>query len=318
VLMQPSLGLLRGLRRRPYTHRVNRMCGWALVLILLGYSGCASFGRRGPAAEKAAECRDLTRQGISAIEMGQWQQAETLLLQAVEASPTDADAHRYLAAALWHRGDAVHAISEIAAAIEAAPEDATLSARAGEMALAMGARDDALGYAETAIRLDPRLAAAWALRGRVFWQLDQPDRALADLQRAIELSPGNSDVLLDIAAIYRQRGQSTRCLTTLQHLREQFTPGEEPQNALVLEGLTLLDLGRPQQACNSLLAATQRSGASAQITYHLAQAQYEAGRYAEATVTAQQALALDSSHAASRQLLTELAAHSSPSEPQRR
>ena len=48
--------------------------------------------------------------------------------------------------------------------------------------------------------------------------------------------------------LYRQRGQATRSLTTLHHLLETYPPGEEPQSVLMLEGLTLLDLGRPQQA----------------------------------------------------------------------
>jgi predicted Zn-dependent protease len=88
--------------------------------------------------------------------------------------------------------------------------------------------------------------------------------------------------------------------------------------ALVLEGLTLLDLDRPQQACESLVAAIQRGPASAQVHYYLAHAQYAAGRYAEATAAAQQALAIDASHQASRQLLAQLAAHTPPAEPQRR
>ncbi|MEX2309541.1 MAG: tetratricopeptide repeat protein [Pirellulales bacterium] len=281
-------------------------------------AGCATFGRRGPLAEKAAACRDLSQQGVSAMEAGQWQRAELLLRQAIEASPDDVEAHRHLAEALWHRGASREAMSHIAAALHARPTDARLAVRAGEMSLALGGRDAALIHAEQAIRLDPQLAAAWALRGRVFWQLQHPERALADLGRALEFTPDNPDVLLDLATMYRARGQAARCLTTLHHLQDTYPSGQEPQAVLMLEGLTLLDLGRPHQACESFLAASRRGPASTDVLYHLAQAHSAAGRYTEATAAAQQALAIDASHQPSRQLLTELATRTPPNEPQRR
>jgi tetratricopeptide (TPR) repeat protein len=291
---------------------------WLVLANLTGFAGCATFGRRGPDAEKAAACRDLTRQGISAIELGQWQRAELLLQQAIETSPDDPEARLYLAETLWHRGATQQAMSHITAALEAQPSDAKLAVRAGQMSLAMGARDAALAHAERAIRVDPQLAAAWALRGRIFWQLQQPERATADLQRALEFAPRSSDVLLDLAVIYRERRQPTRCLTTLHYLHDTYAPGDEPQAAYVLEGLTLIDLGRPQQACEAFFAATQRGPANAQLLYYLAHANFGAGRYSEAAAAAQQALATDASHAASRQLLAQLASHSAPAEPQRR
>jgi tetratricopeptide (TPR) repeat protein len=287
--------------------------GWLVVANLSGISGCATFGRRS-ATEKATACRDLTQQGVSAMELGQWQRAELLLQQAVDEFPEDAEAHHQLAEAQWHRGTAPEALQHIAAAVAAAPADPLIAVRAGEMTLAAGQREAALAYAEQAIRVNPQLASAWALRGRIFWQLQQPDRAVADLQRALEFAPDRGDILLDLAVMYRDRGQPTRCLTTLGHLHETCPAGNEPQPALVLEGLALLDLGRPHQACEVFVAATQRGPASAQLFYYLAQANYAAGQYAEATVAAQQALAADASHQASRQLLAQLASHSAPAQ----
>lgn len=319
--LPPSSRSVRSQRRcaARATQGRNAAAVWLLVAMTLAEcAGCATFGRRGPAAERAAACREFSRQGIAAMEAGQWQRAEMLLQQAIEASPEDAEARRQMAEVLWKRGATLEAMSQIAAAHRARPNDAHLAARAGEMALALDDREAALAHAEQAIRLDPQLATAWALRGRVFWQLQQPDRALADLGRALEFAPGSSDVLLDLAAMYRERGQPARCLTTLHHLHDTYPPGDEPQAVLVLEGLTLLDLNRPHQACDALLAAAQRERPTAQVLYYLAHAQYAAGRYTQATAAAQQALALDASHQPSRQLLAQLAAHATPDEPQRR
>ena len=171
---------------------------------------------------------------------------------------------------------------------------------------------------EQAIRLNPQLAAGWALRGRVFSRLNQPDRALADLQRALELSPQGADVLFDLAILYRQQGQLARALTTLHSLLDSYPPGEEPQMALMLEGQTLMALGRPHQAADSLLAASRRGPPNAEILFLLAQAQSSAGQYAAAAAAAEQALAIDSTHTASRQLIAQLVRITASADPDRR
>lgn len=281
----------------------------------LGVAGCASFGRRGPVPEEVAACRELSRQGAAAMELDQWDEAESLLRRAIEASPSDAATRRYLAEALWHRGATDEALLQMEAAVRLDGSDASMFVRAGEMLLATGQTKPALDRAQQAIAMDPKLSSAWALRGRVHWQLGAPDRALADLQRALQYTPDGADVLLDVAAIYRQQGQSARCLATLHHLLDTYSPGEEPRLALVLEGLTLMDLGRDEQAAESLLAASQRGPADAEVLYHLAQAQLACGRTTEAAGSAQQSLAVDASHEGSRQMLVELAHRTTPALP---
>jgi tetratricopeptide (TPR) repeat protein len=299
------------LLRAKVNHRRLLLAGAAA----LSLAGCAVLRHRGPVPEEVAASRELSRQGAAAMETGQWDEAESLLRRAIEASPTDSATRRYLAETLWHRGATDEALLQMEAAVRMDGSDASMVVRAGEMLLATGQTKPALRRAQQAIALDPKLASAWALRGRVYWQMNQPDRALADLQRALQYSPDCADVLLDVAAIYRQQGQPARCLTTLHHLLDTYSPGEEPQVALALEGTTLMDLGRPEQAAESLLAASRRGPADADTLYHLAQAQLACGRTAAAAAAAQQALAANASHEGSRQLLSELARRTSPAEP---
>lgn len=288
----------------------------SFILSLL--PGCAVFRRKGPSVEDVATSRELSRQGVAAMEMGQWQQAEELLRKSLEASADDASTHRAMAETLWHREAYQEAMAQIEQAIEHEPADANNRVRAGEMALAMGARDKALAQAERAIRSDPKLASAWALRGRCFQQINQPDRALADLNHALELAPQKADLLFDIATIYRQRGQSARCLATIHHLMDTYSPGEEPQSALMLEGLVLMDLNRPKQASEALALATQRGQPNVEILYHLARAHAVAGEPEQAAATAQQALAIDASHEPTRQLISQIATRPERDEVQRR
>ena len=53
------------------------------VLCLASFSGCAAL-RRGPVPKDVAACRDLTQQGVTAMEMGYWTEAEELLEGAAE------------------------------------------------------------------------------------------------------------------------------------------------------------------------------------------------------------------------------------------
>jgi tetratricopeptide (TPR) repeat protein len=274
--------------------------------------------RRGPGAEEISAARELSRQGVAAMDSGNWAEAENLLKKSIITSPDDAATRSSLAEALWHRGAKQEALEQIEDAVDLDKSNARLRVRAGEMSLASGANEAALKYAERAIRSDPKLASAWALRGRCFQQSKQPDRALADLQHALDIAPDKSDVLLDVAVLYRQRGQASRSLTAVHHLLDTYPSAEEPQDVLMLQGLALLDLGRPQQAAEALAAAARKGPANADLLYHLAQAYSVAGHVDQATTTAQQALAQDASHQPSRQLLTELAARTGPGETLRR
>jgi len=292
-------------------------CGVPALLVMflsawLPLSGCKTLGRHGPVPEQVVTSRELSCKGVTAMETGQWSEAEELFRGAIEASPTDPETRRHLAEVLWQRGASSDALLQIETAVRLSDSDATTTVRAGEMLLATGAVDKALRRADKAISLDPQLATAWALRGRVYWQKGEMDRALADLQRALQYAPESPDVLLDLAALYRQRGQHERCLTTLHHLLDTYAEGEEPQVALQLEGLALGDLGRQQDAVECLTAACRRGPADAQTLYYLAEALSATGRQEEAAAAARQALAADSTHEPSRQLLARLASAAQP------
>lgn len=249
------------------------------------------------------------------METGRWEEAEELLQRAAESSAVDAAPHRYLAEVLWHRGATDAALREMDEALELDPDDSALNVRYGEMLLGTGKTERALEFADKSIMLNPKSASAWALRGRVYWRTGETEQALADLQRSLQFAPDTSDVLMDIAAIYRQRGQHDRCLTTLQYLLDTYPPGQGTQLAYWMEGLALADLGRPEQAAQSLLAANRVGPPNADILYYLAQANLAAGQRAAAVSAAQEALVTNSAHIPSRQLLATLAANPAADAP---
>jgi tetratricopeptide (TPR) repeat protein len=256
--------------------------------------------------ESLATCRELSSEGISALETGELERAQSLLAEAVTVSPSDIDARRNLAEALWQQGAHRDAAVQMEAAVRLDPRHAPTVVRGGEMLLAVGAGERAMQRAEQAIRLDSNLAGAWALRGRIYRQRGEPDRALADMQQALRFAPNDTGALLEVAQIQLELGKPQRSLSTLHCLLDTYAAGAEPQQVLWLEGLAYGALGRHQEAAESLYAASQRGQPRPDLLFQLAQAEQSAGHRDAATATLRQALALDDSHEPSRVMLAQL------------
>jgi tetratricopeptide (TPR) repeat protein len=286
--------------------RTLLLVGCCALVVPVG--GCA-LGRKNVVPESLATCRQLSREGVSAMEAGQWQRAETLLTEAVEASPSDSDAHGNLAEVLWQKGDHRNAVIHMEAAVRLNPRHATTLVRDGEMLLAEGDVERARQRADEALRIDPTLASAWTLRGRVFRKLGDTEHALADLQQAFSLARSDTTTLIEIAQIQYESGNTQQSLTTLHCLLDIYPPGEEPQQALLLEGMAYNSLSRYQEAVESLQAASTRGQPQPEILYQLARAEQMVGEREAATNTLRQALALDANHEPSRVLLAQIEQH---------
>ncbi len=264
--------------------------------------------------ESLATCRELSHDGVTAMELGQWDRARAVLDEAVTTSPTDADARRHLAEALWQTQSRVEAVAHMEAAVKIDPRHAPTVVRAGEMLLDIGDIDQAEQRAEQAISLDSTLAGGWALRGRVARQRGSSKRALADLQQALRYSPHQTDVLLQIAEVQYELGRPQRCLSTLHRLLDIYPPGQEPQHALWLEGLAYSAMDRHQDAVESLAAASQRGSAPAELLYQLASAEHATGQTSAAANTARRVLAINAQHEPSKVLLAQLQGFADPSQ----
>ncbi len=277
-----------------------RLACFALVLLL---GGCRLPGWEGPVSRSLADCRRLSQQGMAALDRGEQEKAETLLAQAVNACPVDAEARRRYAEALWRRGAQKEAIAQLEAAGRVTPDDAALWTRMAEMQLAADQVASAGQTAERALDLDSKLPGAWAVRAGVRRAAGKPQEALADYLRALGYTPNDRAMLREVAELYRQLNQPERALQTLQNLTETYSPGEEPADCLYLTGLAYVALGRYDDGVESFTAALTRGTPTAEMYCQLGQAELQAGHPTEAACAARQALTLDSAHRASRDLL---------------
>jgi len=280
--------------------------------------GCRLPGMEGIAPRSLVTSRQLSQQGVAALEREQWEHADDLLGQAVRACPTNPDAHRNYAEARWNRGFREEALKELEAARRLAPDDATTVARIAEMRLAMGQTETAWQDAQRAIALDPKLASAWAARAQVLRATGNPTQALADYHRALSLGPDDRRVPCEIATLYLELNQPQRALLAIEGLADKYSPGDEPQDVLYYQGVSYLALNRYDDAVESLSAASLHQRPTAEILYRLAQAQLAAGHPTQAAASADQALAIDPNFKPARALLDQPQLARQPESLQRR
>jgi tetratricopeptide (TPR) repeat protein len=276
---------------------------YLLLLVLSWLAGCKLPGSDGPVSQRLLTSRHYSQQGLAAMEQENWDRAEDVLARAVRACPTDVEARRHYAEALWHRGRRQEAMAQLNEASRLVPEDATIYVRLAEMRLDLGQVAAARQAAEQGLDLDPKVAQAWAVHGRVMCAAGDFRQALGDYHRALGYAPNERQILLDVAEAYRQLNEPQRAMLTLQKLNDTYPPGEEPPQVMHLLGLAYSATGRYDDAVETLTAAMLRDRPTPELLARLAEIQLARGHGEEAASAAREALSLDPNHAPSQQIL---------------
>lgn len=288
--------------------------GTALLVMLTvysvtGFAGCACF-RREKVDSNVVSARQLSLQGIDALQRGQWEDAESRFASALQKNPADERAHRHYAEVMWHRGEHNTAIRHMEKSVRLSGGDTSLLVQLGEMYLKQGNIDAASECADEAIDVNNQLSGAWALRGDIHRQRGEPNEAMECYHRAVSHQPHYPHVQMALAELYRQADRPRRALATLSSLANQYPPDQVPQEIEFQRGLALTALGRYQDAVETFAAATQRGEPSADLLYHLSEAQFLAGNAASAQLALQAALTKAPNHSAGLKLHDRLERHS--------
>lgn len=291
----------------------TRPCArWLAAMLVaavpLTEAGCRFHfrGFKNPVPRYVSTCRELTQQGQSAMDRGDYAEAGELFRRAISNCDQDVEARRQYAQALWHQQKYHEAIEQLDAAIALTPDDASLHLQAAQMSFAAEHFNRASNEVRETLELDPQLAAAWRLRGQIVLKLGRPEQAIADYHRALRLAPGDPETLLLLAELHYQQKQPRRALATLQRLGDAYPPGNEPQRLHHLTGVAYLSVGQYHQAVESLSLALDRGPDSAEICFQLGEAYLLAGRFQQAQAAAQRALRSEPNHQASLKLLKQI------------
>jgi tetratricopeptide (TPR) repeat protein len=279
---------------------------YLLSLVLPLLTGCKLPGSDGPVSQQLLTSRHYSQQGLAAMDRAEWERAEGVLARAVKACPTDVEARRHYAEALWQREHREDAIVQLTEAARLVPDDPAIYVRLAEMRLDMGQVAAARQAAERGLDLDPKVAQAWAVHGRVMCAAGDHHQALADYHRALGYAPNERAILLDVAEAYRQLNEPQRALLTLQKLNDTYPPGEESPQVLHLLGLAYSATGRYDDAVETYTAAMLRDRPTPELLARLGEVQLARGRADEAATAAREALALDPNHEPSQQILARI------------
>ncbi len=131
----------------------------------------------------------LVERGIALHESGQWDEAELLYRQALDAHPRHAQATHLTGLLRHQRGEHGAALPLIDDAIAIAPGVALYHFNRGNVLLALGRDHVAIESFATATRLNPAHAPAWFNLGKTQLALNQATGAVASLRKAFEMAP---------------------------------------------------------------------------------------------------------------------------------
>src|SRR5438876_730338 len=267
--------------------------------------------------------------GIVLRDQGEMDQAITHYRHAVALRPNYAEAHYNLGRLLVQKGQLDDAIAHYKKALEINPADAEAHNNLGVTLFGSGRVDDAIAHYRKAVTIQPDYADASCNLANALLSKDDLDSAIARYSACLALSPNQAEAQYNLASALLRKGRTDEAI---DHYRKTLELRPENADAHANLGSAFLAKDRIQEAIAQyrdslaiapenvaaqsnlawllatsadaslrngpeavLLAqqASRHSGANRPVILRILAAAYaEAGRFAEAKETAQQALQL--------------------------
>jgi len=291
---------------------MNRISVFRLIalaaLLQVNLCGCRAIQRFGDSRQSIA-ARRLSGQGFQAMHDGQWEIAENLFTDALDASESDDRAHWGLAEAYWKRGDQDLAIRHMEQAVRLSAGDSKFVQRLGRMYMEVGRIEEADRHSLLSLQSKRDSPQAWALRGDCLRAGNQPLQALAAYHRALALQPDYPEVQIAAAEIYQAEGRYDRVLATLDRLQDGIGVDNAPPKVDLLQGIAMRQLGRFDQARRCFQRAARKNPDDATPHLELASLALHQGNALEAQQSIDLALTLDPGLAKTHRWIAEVKAH---------
>ncbi len=217
--------------------------------------------------------------------------AELKLQAAVADHPGDASAYRSLGRMLLEKGRLDEAAANLRKAAALQPASATTHCDLGAALLRQGHLDESLAELRKALDLDSRYAPGHYTLGLLLDRKGDRDEAVREWRRALEIDREYPEAHDRLAGALYARGRDAEAL-------EQWRQGTNDAAALRRQAWVLATCPLPSvrdghEAVALAVRALERSGRKdAAVWDTLAAAYAEAGKFADAELTAERALAL--------------------------
>lgn len=154
--------------------------------------------------------------GSALIEVGELEQAETILKEVAAAEPGRSEVVNRLGVIDIRRGRPQEAEKKFREALEARPGDADYLSSLAQCLSMLGRRDEALETVDKALTIQPKRPGAHLLRGRVLMQSARTEEAVAALKEAIALAPSLEQAYLLLSEIARGKERYAESIEWLE------------------------------------------------------------------------------------------------------
>ncbi len=223
-----------------------------------------------------------------------FQKAAELKLRAAVADRTeDASAYHNLGRMLLEQGRLDEAMTNLRKAIDLEPASGAAHCDLGVALLQRGKLDESLVELRATLRLEPRSAPAYYNLGRVLDQKGETDEAIRQWQNALQINPRDEQVHDSLAAAFYKRGEFSQALA--QWREGTNSPAALRQMAWMLATCPDASVRNGREAVALAVRALELSAVKDSTIWDVLAAAYaQAGRFADAVLTAQRALAIAS------------------------
>ncbi|HUT88247.1 MAG TPA: tetratricopeptide repeat protein [Thermoguttaceae bacterium] len=211
----------------------------------------------------------------------------------LEINPNNARAHRALGTALAMRGMLEEARAHFVEAIRLEPEVAEAHGKLGVVLQRLGKFDQAVEPCRAALRIDPQDPTAHVTLGVVLLELGNPGEAKAHLSEAVRIEPNDLSSRYKLVELLLGEGKPGEAVPHLRRVlneKPDFVPALLKLASIraTSEDSPLRDVDEAIQLASRACELTQYRNPTGLMT--LSGAYYEAGRFADAISTAEQAL----------------------------
>jgi tetratricopeptide (TPR) repeat protein len=231
--------------------------------------------------------------GLALAGQGKWDEAIARYRKAVEIKPDYADAHFNLALALAQTGNLPEAIEHLRKTLEIKPDDAEAHFKLAVALAQTGNLPEAITHFRRTVDIKPDELAAHYNLAMALAQTGKLPEAIEHYEQAVRIKPDGAQIHCNLAAALQQAG---RLPEAIGHYTEAVRL--KPDFLLALNSLAWIRATSSDPQLRDGAEATRLAERACQLTGRrqcppldaLAAAYAEAGRFAEAVTTAEEAI----------------------------
>lgn len=219
--------------------------GWLAWILLVEGERNVLFTQIKPGdREPHAEAMVRMSLGVAYLDTGSYDNADSMLHDAVRLDPDAWRAHISLALVLMLERKLTEAHEQIDAAQKLAPNEIGVTRIAGEIYRAAGDTDAAIAKFNTVLGIEPKSVPTLAARADAFISQNKLAEARKDIEAGLAITRNSYFWFLDALILARQ-DKTQEAEKVLQQINGQF---DRSPIGFYLEGIVQLKLGQPETA----------------------------------------------------------------------